>query len=92
MLIVEGIHGENVILSEVETIVIWFFVTGMKMEEVAEQTGLKPKSVSYFKRKVMRKIGATNNNDLFIWYLSQRKFLYESDVEGLTLRRFDKRL
>ena len=91
MLIIEGIHGNKVVLSELETTVIWFYMTGMRMEEVAERTGLKPQSVSYFKRKVMRKIGAENSNDLIIWYISQRKFLCNYDIEGYILRRFDKR-
>lgn len=82
MLIVEGIHGNNVVLSEVEITVIWFYMTGMKMEEVARRTGLKQQSVSYFKRKVMRKIGAETSNDLIIWYISQRNSLCRSDAEG----------
>lgn len=91
MLIVKGIHGDNVVLSEVEITVIWFYMTGLRIEQIAERTGLKAQSVSYFKRKVMRKIGAENSNFLIIWYISQRHSLYESDVMGCVLRRFDKR-
>jgi len=91
LLVIEGIHGDKVVLSEVELTVIWFFMTGMKMEEIAERTGLKKQSVSYFKRKVMRKIGAENSSELIVWYLSQRNYLCKSDVYGLVVRRFDKR-
>lgn len=66
MLIVKGIHGENVVLSDVEITVVWFFITGMSMEEISNRTGIEQRSVSYFKRKVMRKIGADNNNDIIL--------------------------
>lgn len=91
MLIVKDIHGDKVVLSDVEITVVWFYMTGMSMEEISNITGMKQRSISYFKRKVMQKIGADNNNDMILWYISQRNCLYLTNVEGSILRCFDKR-
>ncbi|CRH29254.1 hypothetical protein BN1182_BA_00010 [Pantoea ananatis] len=44
-------------LTENEVAVTWFFMTGMTLKQIAEWSGLKEKTVSYYKRRVMRKIG-----------------------------------
>ena len=59
-------------LTEHEVAVTWFFMTGMTLKQIAEWSGLKEKTVSYYKRRVMRKIGVKNNNEFIMWFLKNR--------------------
>ncbi|KAF6660648.1 helix-turn-helix transcriptional regulator [Enterobacteriaceae bacterium EKM102V] len=73
--------------TENEVAVTWFFMTGMTMKQIAEWSGIPEKSVSYYKRRVMKKIGAENNNEFIIWFLKNRKNYQESRAESGVLRR-----
>ncbi|EPD3811765.1 helix-turn-helix transcriptional regulator [Cronobacter dublinensis] len=55
--------------NEKEAAVTWFFMTGMSLKQIGEWSGIPEKSVSYYKRRVMRKIGVNNNNEFIIWFL-----------------------
>ncbi len=54
--------------TENEIAVSWFFMTGMNLRQIAEWTGLKEKSVNDYKKRVMRKVGVKNNNELKMWF------------------------
>lgn len=58
--------------NENEFAVTWFFMTGMTLKQIAEWSGLNEKAVSYYKRRVMRKIGVKNNNEFIMWLLENR--------------------
>jgi len=73
--------------TENEIAVTWFFMTGMTSKQIAEWTGLKEKSVSYYKRRVMRKIGVKNNNELIMWLLQNRTIYHSLRAEFSILRR-----
>ncbi|MCW0323510.1 helix-turn-helix transcriptional regulator [Pantoea dispersa] len=73
--------------TEKEVAVTWFFMTGMTMKEIAEWSGIPEKSVSYHKRRVMKKIGVVNNNEFIIWFLENRKNYQGGRVESAILRR-----
>ncbi|NQE77540.1 helix-turn-helix transcriptional regulator [Pantoea ananatis] len=73
--------------NENEVAVTWFFMTGMTMKQIAEFSGLPEKSVSYYKRRVMRKIGVKNNNEFIMWFLGKREIFQDSRAEIGILRR-----
>lgn len=73
--------------TENEVAVTWFFMTGMTLKQIAEWLGLTEKSVSYYKRRVMRKIGVKNNNEFIMWYLRNRSIYQGSAAEFSILRR-----
>ncbi|KAF6660693.1 helix-turn-helix transcriptional regulator [Enterobacteriaceae bacterium EKM102V] len=73
--------------TEKEVAVTWFFMTGMTMKEIAEWSGISEKSVSYHKRRVMKKIGVVNNNEFIIWFLENRKNYQGARAESGILRR-----
>ncbi|MDF7788619.1 LuxR C-terminal-related transcriptional regulator [Pantoea stewartii] len=73
--------------TENEIAVSWFFMTGMKLRQIAEWTGLTEKSVSYYKRRVMRKVGVKNNNELIMWFLENRSVYQGRSAEFSILRR-----
>lgn len=71
-----------------EVAVTWFFMTGMTMKQIAEWSGIPEKSVSYYKRRVMKKIGAENNNELIMWFLENRHDYKENLSEmNILIRR-----
>ena len=74
-------------LTEREIAVTWFFMTGMRLKQIAEWTGLKEKSVSYYKRRVMKKVGVKNNNELIMWFLENRAAYQCHSAELSILRR-----
>ncbi|MDN4129995.1 MULTISPECIES: helix-turn-helix transcriptional regulator [Pantoea] len=73
--------------TENEVAVTWFFMTGMTMKQIAEWSGIPEKSVSYYKRRVMKKIGVVNNNEFIIWFLENRNNYQEKHMEFSILRR-----
>lgn len=73
--------------TENEVAVTWFFMTGMTLKQIAEWTGLKEKNVSYYKRRVMRKIGVKNSNEYILWFLKNRTVYQDSSAEFSILRR-----
>ncbi|MFN2049721.1 helix-turn-helix transcriptional regulator [Pantoea agglomerans] len=73
--------------TENEVAVTWFFMTGMTLKQIAEWLGLTEKSVSYYKRRVMREIGVKNNNEFIMWYLGNRSIYQDSAAEFSILRR-----
>jgi len=73
--------------TENEVAVTWFFMTGMTMKQIAEWLGLKEKTVSNYKRSVMRKIGVKNNNEFIIWFLENRSNYHGGKAEFSILRR-----
>lgn len=75
------------LFTDNEVSVTWFFMTGMTIKQIAEWSGLKEKSVSYYKKRVMRKIGVRNNNEFIMWFLENRINYQESRVELSILRR-----
>ncbi|MGX9244092.1 MULTISPECIES: helix-turn-helix transcriptional regulator [Pantoea] len=77
----------KVVFTENEVAVTWFFMTGMTMKQIAEWTGLPEQSISYYKKRVMRKVGANNNNEFIIWFLKNRKSYQYTMVEYTILRR-----
>jgi DNA-binding NarL/FixJ family response regulator len=75
------------LFTENEVAVTWFFMTGMTLKQIAEWSGLKEKTVSYYKRRVMRKIGVKNNNEFIMWFLKNREIYQGSRAEYGILRR-----
>ncbi|AOE42555.1 helix-turn-helix transcriptional regulator (plasmid) [Pantoea agglomerans] len=73
--------------NEKEVAVIWFFMTGMRVKDIAEWTGMSDKSISYYKRRAMRKIGVKNNNEFIMWFLKNRNNHQISRLEFSILRR-----
>jgi len=73
--------------TENEIAVTWFFMTGMTLKQIAEWSGIPEKSVSYYKRRVMKKIGAVNNNEFIIWFLKNRSVYQGRCAEISILRR-----
>lgn len=73
--------------TENEVAVTWFFMTGMPLKQIAEWTGLAEKSVSYYKRRVMRKIGVKNSNEFIIWFLENRSNYRGGRAEFSIVRR-----
>lgn len=73
--------------NENEVAVTWFFMTGMTLKQIAEWSGLNEKAVSYYKRRVMRKIGVKNNNEFIMWFLENRLIYQDSSEELSILRR-----
>ncbi len=62
-------------------------MTGMTLKQIAEWSGISEKSVSYYKRRVMKKIGVKNNNEFIIWFLENRKNYQSSCSQFSILRR-----
>lgn len=75
------------LFTENEVAVTWFFMTGMTLRQIAEWTGFKEKTVSYYKRRVMRKIGVKNNNEFIMWFLKNREIYQGRRAEYGILRR-----
>lgn len=75
------------LFTENEISITWFFMTGMTIKQIAEWSGLKEKSVSYYKKRVMRKVGVRNNNEFIMWFLENRINYQEGRVEFSILRR-----
>ncbi len=73
--------------TETEVAVTWFFMTGMTMKQIADWYGISEKSVSYYKRRAMKKIGAENNNEYIMWFLENRHDFKENLSEMSILRR-----
>lgn len=73
--------------NEKEVAVTWFFMTGMSVQQIAEWTGMSKKSVSYYKRRIMRKIGVKNNNEFIMWFLENKQSYESSRIEFSILRR-----
>ncbi|KTS24926.1 helix-turn-helix transcriptional regulator [Pantoea stewartii] len=67
--------------TEKEIMVTWFFMTGMTMKQIAEWTNIPEKSVIYFKRKIMRKVGVDNDNEFIMWFLENRQTYRNDNVE-----------
>lgn len=86
MTIKDNIH-RNLSFTENEVAVTWFFMTGMSLKQIGEWSGLPEKSVSYYKRRVMRKIGVNNNNEFIIWFLKNRKNFQCGAAEKIILHR-----
>lgn len=61
-------------------------MTGMCAHDISIKTGIKLNSVYYIKKKIMKKIGAKNNNELIIWFLSNRKDFINLSLEDRALR------
>ncbi|KTS72227.1 helix-turn-helix transcriptional regulator [Pantoea stewartii] len=72
--------------TENEIAVSWFFMTGMNLRQIAEWTGLKEKSVNNYKKRVMRKVGVKNNNELKMWFL-QNRLVYNNRCAELSILR-----
>ncbi|WP_042958569.1 helix-turn-helix transcriptional regulator [Erwinia tasmaniensis] len=72
--------------NENEVAVTWFFMTGMTLKQIAEWSGLNEKAVSYYKRRMMRKIGVKNNNEFIMWFLENR-LIYQNSSEELSILR-----
>ncbi|MGC6657704.1 helix-turn-helix transcriptional regulator [Pantoea sp. EEL5] len=72
--------------TENEIAVSWFFMTGMNLRQIAEWTGLKEKSVNDYKKRVMRKVGVKNNNELKMWFL-QNRLVYNNHCAELSILR-----
>ncbi|CCG85767.1 helix-turn-helix transcriptional regulator [Erwinia piriflorinigrans] len=73
--------------NENEVAVTWFFMTGMTLKQIAEWSGLNEKAVSYYKRRMMRKIGVKNNNEFIMWFLENRLIYQDSSKKLSILRR-----
>jgi len=73
--------------TENEVMVTWFFMTGMTMKQIAEWSGIPENSVSYYKRRVMKKLGIVNNNEFIMWFLENRTSYQDSCAEFTILRR-----
>ncbi|KTS25535.1 hypothetical protein NS381_20695 [Pantoea stewartii] len=76
-----------IFFTENEIAVSWFFLTGMNLRQIAEWTGLNEKSVNNYKKRVMRKVGVKNNNELMMWFLQNRLVYKNRCAEFSILRR-----
>lgn len=72
MMLVDN-EDRSLSFTDNEVSVTWFYMTGMTEKEISEWTGLPKKSVSYYKRRMMRKIGVKNNNEFIMWFLENRQ-------------------
>lgn len=73
--------------TEKEIAVTWFFMTGMNAKKISEWSGIPEKSISYYKRRVMKKIGAENNNEFIMWFLDNRSnYLKEENERSILMR------
>ncbi|AMB75728.1 DNA-binding CsgD family transcriptional regulator [Pantoea sp. PA1] len=82
MLRVIGKHGENVFLTKNEIAVIGFYMTGMKLQQIACRTGMDVLKIRYHKRRVMRKLGVKNNKELILWFIANRPSFSLEEREG----------
>lgn len=73
--------------TENEVAVTWFFMTGMTVRQIAEWMSLQEKTVSYYKRRVMKKIGVKNDNEFIMWFLENRLSYQRSEIEFSILRQ-----
>lgn len=77
----------SLFFTDNEVAITWFFMTGMTLKQIAEWVGMSDKTVSYYKRRVMRKVGAKNNSEFIIWFLKNKSIYQEENVELSILRR-----
>ncbi|MGA4364777.1 MULTISPECIES: helix-turn-helix transcriptional regulator [Pantoea] len=82
MLRVIGKHGENVFLTDKEIAVIGFYMTGMKLQQIACRTGMDVLKIRYHKRRVMRKLGVKNNKELILWFIANRPSFSLEERDG----------
>ena len=76
--------------TEKEIAVTWFFMTGMTAKNISEWSGIPEKSISYYKRRVMKKIGAENNNEFIMWFLDNRSnYLKEENERSILMRHYN---
>ncbi|MGX9253932.1 helix-turn-helix transcriptional regulator [Pantoea ananatis] len=82
MLKVIGKYGEIVFLTEKENAVIGYYMTGMKLQQIACRTGIDVLKIRYHKRTVMRKLGVRSNKDLILWFIANRPSFSLEEREG----------
>ncbi len=73
--------------TENEVAVTWFFYDRHDPEADSGMVRSQGKNVSYYKRRVMRKIGVKNNNEFIIWFLKNRAVYHDGIAEFSIMRR-----
>ncbi|MGK3144350.1 helix-turn-helix transcriptional regulator [Pantoea sp. C2G6] len=79
--------GNPIVLNGHEICIIWFLMTGMKPKEISRFMKIKEQNISYYKRKVMRKLHVSNNFEFFSWFLNNRKVFSHERAESFILKR-----
>lgn len=79
--------GNPIVLNSQEVCVIWFLMTGMRPKEIGDFMKKNEHNVSYYKRKVMKKLQVSNNFEFFSWFLNNRKVFSHEKAESFILKR-----
>ena len=66
-------RGNVVYLTEQEIYLIWLFMTGMAVNQIACRMASPVHAVYYLKQKVMQKVGVRNNSEFILWLIQLRK-------------------
>ncbi|MCW1774728.1 helix-turn-helix transcriptional regulator [Pantoea ananatis] len=80
-------HQHPSLLTDREIAITWFFLTGMQPKEIAARLSVSEGKLSFLKQKLMRKVGVDSNNELFIWFVKNKRKFNQECIEICTLRR-----
>lgn len=78
--------GIEIPLKGQEICIIWFLMTGMKPKELSLLLKVSEQSLSYHKRKIMRKLQVENNFEFFSWFQCNRRVFNSEDAEVYILK------
>lgn len=77
-----GNMGELFFLTGNEIAIIGYYMTGMKLQQIACRTGIDVLKIRYHKRTVMRKLDVKSNKDLILWFIANRPSFSLEEREG----------
>ncbi|KGL57904.1 helix-turn-helix transcriptional regulator [Pantoea ananatis] len=77
-----GEYGGVVFLTENDIAIIGYYMTGMKLQQIACRTGMDVLKIRYHKRTVMRKLDVKSNKDLILWFIANRPSFSLEEREG----------
>lgn len=77
-----GKYGGVVFLTENDIAIIGYYMTGMKLQQIACRTGIDVLKIRYHKRTVMRKLGVKSNKELILWFIANRPSFSLEEREG----------
>lgn len=77
-----GKYGGIVFLTENDIAIIGYYMTGMKLQQIACRTGIDVLKIRYHKRTVMRKSGVKSNKELILWFIANRPSFSLEEREG----------
>lgn len=78
--------GVEIPLKSREICIIWFIMTGMKPKDLSLLLNMSEQSLSYHKRKIMRKLQVESNFEFFSWFRRNRRVFNSEEAETCILK------